>query len=348
MLVLEKKTYEGETVELLIDPDRLQRNVISNAMVVYSDELQFSDEMRYLNDSKYNCFGGAVRLYLPIDINEEEDSNKHRYITGKYIEEKGEAFILNIFRRALAQDVHYYDKMFRLEDCRRIKKEAEQNRNLEKVETLYINESDERKSKEYIIQKMEEEIEQLKSDNYNLNKQNEILQERGRKLQSAESANQKTRDIKEYPNTPMKIADYFSRVFSDRMVFSERGWKSLEECQTKSDILWEIFYDMATILYPLLHENPVLAYTKFSQKTKWDCARCEGKMTRNDSKLMRQYDDEYNGDQINIEAHVKNGNKESDNKFVRIYFAYNPMVCDKIIIGHCGKHLKNYTSQKSK
>ena len=82
--------------------------------------------------------------------------------------------------------------------------------------------------------------------------------------------------------------------------------------------------------------------------TGWACARGEGKMTRKDADLMRQYTDTYNGHEINIEAHIKNGVKESDPRFVRIYFAHDPTVSDKVIIGHCGKHLDNYTTQKVK
>ena len=32
----------------------------------------------------------------------------------------------------------------------------------------------------------------------------------------------------------------------------------------------------------------------------------------------------------------------------RIYFAYDPQITDRIIIGHCGKHLDNYSSRKIK
>ena len=63
---------------------------------------------------------------------------------------------------------------------------------------------------------------------------------------------------------------------------------------------------------------------------------------------MRQYVDTYNGQEINIEAHIKNGNNDKDPKSVRIYFAYDSSVADKIIIGHCGKHLDNATTRKVK
>ena len=49
-----------------------------------------------------------------------------------------------------------------------------------------------------------------------------------------------------------------------------------------------------------------------------------------------------------IEAHVKGGVKESDPRFVRVYFGYDPTIAKQILIGHCGKHLENYSSKKLK
>lgn len=335
-------------VELLISPEEMLVNVISNALVVYSKDLQFSEEMRYFNNSKYNCYGGMIRLYLPINLEDPEDANRHRFFTSDQIKNMGEEAVLSIFRRALSQDVFYYDKMFRLEDCRRIKEQAEQDEKLENAEKLYIDESDERKNKEQIIQDMKNEIDNLKGEIYGLQKQNEVLLMNKKSVDDKEVALDSIRRIEKYPKSVYEIASFFEQVYSDRMVFSERGRKSLETCKTKCDVLWSVLYDMATTLYPLLKEQSPLAEKQFADKTGWECARCEGKMTHNDTKLMRQYLDEYNGQEINIETHIKNGNKESDTKFFRIYYAYEPTVVDKIIIGHCGKHLDNYSSRKIK
>lgn len=82
--------------------------------------------------------------------------------------------------------------------------------------------------------------------------------------------------------------------------------------------------------------------------TGWDCSRGEGAMTRKDAKLMQQYEDTYNGQELDIEAHVKSGTKDSDPRSIRIYFAYDPAVAPQILIGHCGKHLDNHTTKKVK
>ena len=60
-----------------------------------------------------------------------------------------------------------------------------------------------------------------------------------------EAATQGVRGIAEYPNTPQTIAKYFETVYPERIVFTERAYRSMDECTTKSEILWEAFYHIA-------------------------------------------------------------------------------------------------------
>ena len=59
---------------------------------------------------------------------------------------------------------------------------------------------------------------------------------------------------------------------------------------------------------------------------------------------MAQRMDSYDGREIIIEPHVAKGNREGDPNFIRVYFAYDS-VSRKIIIGHVGRHLDNYTTR---
>ena len=79
-----------------------------------------------------------------------------------------------------------------------------------------------------------------------------------------------------YPNTPQAIAKYFETVYPDRIVFTERAYRSMDECTTKSDVLWEAFYHIAVDLYNLLKRNPATAFTDFKDYTGWDCSRVKG------------------------------------------------------------------------
>ena len=102
---------------------------------------------------------------------------------------------------------------------------------------------------------------------------------------------------------------------------------------------------MATVLPDLFRNGVVDIEAAYKEKTAWDLKRGEGKMTRKDKSLMAQRSDIYLGREINIEPHVANGNKESDPDFIRVYFAFDE-ITKKIVIGHVGKHLDNYSTRK--
>lgn len=158
------------------------------------------------------------------------------------------------------------------------------------------------------------------------------------------AALQAVRQIEEMPKTAVDIGMYFKQVFPEKIDFSDRGLKSLRDCTTKVETLWDCFHQMATHLADMYRVGSSDIEEDYKTRTGWTLKRGEGKMTRKDKKLMAQRIDSYEGREINIEPHVANGNKESDPDFIRVYFAYDG-VTRKIIIGHVGKHLDNYTSK---
>lgn len=155
------------------------------------------------------------------------------------------------------------------------------------------------------------------------------------------------RGMDEYPDTPEKIAAYFECHFADRLAFTERGRASLADCKTDPRILWDALYQMVTTLYELHTDASVTMVDRaFNERSAFRVARGEGTMTRRDSGLMRQFQDVYQGRPICIESHLKsNQNRESSPQFLRIYYCYDE-VTHKLLIGSCGRHLDNYTTQK--
>lgn len=349
---------EAEKVSMLVDPYLMAKSVVANAIVFCSNQIDFIDEMRWFIDNRYGCYGGAIRVYRPkVNCEDPKDYSRHRFIPASFIQEHGERKVLDIFHRALAQDVFYYETLFRLDSCKELiddEKREERFRNYRaKSETEvdeayqeYIIESDKRKEAERRARELKNDCDRLKSENYNLNRQIDALRDTANQARQIELASRNVREIAEYPSTPQAIAKYFETVYPERIVFTERAYRSMEECITKSELLWEVFYHIAVDLYDLMHENPGQAYKDFTARTGWECARGMGTMTRLDKNLMKQYVDYYDGQEIKIEAHIKNGNKDTDPKSVRIYFAYDPQITERIIIGHCGKHIDNYSTKK--
>jgi len=355
-----RKSINNDETLLLVSAQKALDAVTGNALVFYSSDMDFSKEMSYMGKDNYNCTGGALRIYFPhVNSDNTTDHYRHRFISAKEIEKNGETYALQILRRALAQDVHYYETMFRIESCNKLlyldinnnkieMLRLESEGNINEAITAYLTESNKRLDAEQKFQKCEAQIADKNRDICSLTMQLDSLRETVDHYKMIESANHKLITIKEFPDTPIKLAQYFEILYPNRIIFTQRGYRSLENCITKVDLLWEAFYYIANDLYDLLKMNPATAFKKFKEKTGWDCSRGEGRETRKDSKLMQQYVDEYNKQEIDIEPHIKKGTKDSDSRSVRIYFAYDPTIAPGILIGHCGKHLDNYSTKKIK
>lgn len=347
--------------------EELARSVAANAVVYYATDLEFTKEMRYLGDDRYSCSNGAIRLYRPnVNRDDPNDIYKHRLLSQSFLAKYGKDSVLDIFRKALAQDFHYYDQMFRVETCRelllldqreeyikRIKDKS--NGEIDEAQKAFLEESDEHIKTKNLLNKKETELDTEKEKNQNLNlKIRDLdyqildLKKKAEKALEAESTIKSVRAVASYPNSPQEIAEYFEKIYPERIAFTKRAYQSMEECITKNEILWSVFYRMAMDLYDLIHTEPAQAYKSFEQRTGWKCARGQGKMVHRDSNLARKYIDTYHGKEINIEDHVAIGNKDSDSRAVRVYFSYDPQVVDKIVIGSCGVHIDNYLTRKIK
>lgn len=119
ILIMPKRDYiDKEKINLPIDPQKMLESVAGNALVYYSTDLSFVDEMRYLMDDDYKCTAGMIRYYLPhLNNSNPLDANRHRFIHYDEAIEKGESTILRIFRRVVAQDINDYDSLFRYRNC---------------------------------------------------------------------------------------------------------------------------------------------------------------------------------------------------------------------------------------
>ena len=105
-----------------------------------------------------------------------------------------------------------------------------------------------------------------------------------------------------------------------------------------------MFVHLSETLHPLKYEQQENDLEgKFNAATRYELGMSEGKMTKDNAKLMRLRKLRHNGKEYDITPHLKHGNYEP--KLVRIYFAFDE-ASKKIIVGHIGKHIPNFTSLK--
>lgn len=104
---------------LCVNPEDIATAVGGNALVFYATDKAVTEEMNYFTPQEFACYDGMVRIYYPkVKTTDETDYIRHRYFHHNQIKELGVNTICQILRRALAQDVTFYDKFFRIDDCR--------------------------------------------------------------------------------------------------------------------------------------------------------------------------------------------------------------------------------------
>ena len=333
-----------------VDPQKLAVAMYGNAIVFYSDDLGFTSEMRYMSP-EYSCYDGALRVYQP----NTDEVQRHRYMSPNDLIILGEDVVIESLTRAFVQNVSFYDTFLRIEQCVKLRTEYLRRKRIEEIREQHRTEITEVESKK-LDEAIEEEKKRIEAESLaderaeTITKQEykiQALQDQIDRLSKNASENAGLRSalsaresIGKMPSTREEVIDYFNKVFADRIAFSKQAIKSLKGCTLDPSVLWRFFFALATIMWDLYDGENGDIYAQFKNKTGFDCARGEGSATRNDKRLMRQYEITYEGEPIDIEPHLTfPAEKQS------IHFGYS-RILHRIIIGHCGQHLDNYTTRK--
>ena len=206
---------------------------------------------------------------------------------------------------------------------------------------LMIDLEDEMVATQRENERLQHELDELRSKNYS-------LEARAQVAENALSGRKGTTVIDEidmHRYSPQALAELFATIYGDRIDFTDRGIKTLGDCNTRPDVLWNALYDLCTIAYELHTNHGEADIAKASNsKSEFEYSRGAGMMTRKDPKLIEQYRDSYRGREIDVESHIKKGNKESSDQFIRIYFGYDGE-SQKIIISSVGQHLDTYSTK---
>lgn len=148
-----------------------------------------------------------------------------------------------------------------------------------------------------------------------------------------------------YPKDPIGVALVFETIFGDKLAFTDRCKKSLQECNTESRVIWECFAYMASILRNMYLNGESNIEKAFHEQTGYELALGEGPATRQNASLMKLREDIYEGRTILAEPHLKKGSRDADPLSVRIYYAFDH-ITKKIVISYCsGRHLENASTR---
>lgn len=349
---------ENGEVSLPVSPEKLVLAAGGNALVFYAEDTGIEEAISAVCPDGFGCYNGTVRIYAPgLEPEDAANALTHRYLTAAYIRDVGESEIVQIVRRALAQDVDFYEKFFRIEDCRERKAtilrknrlaelKKRHSQELQRVEStnmeLAVEEERKRLEAEEDRDLLKLEMGDIRDENYRLSREVEAYRPMARRVAELERSAGFRMESREYPGSAPSIISWFERLFSDRLLFAEAAKKDAEDCIIPCDELWKVFFEMATTMWELKYQAGGDIYTEFRERTGINAKRGEGMMTRKDSGLMKQFTTRVGDEDINIEAHITYGKLEQS-----IHFGFSEQQ-EKVVIGSCGAHKKIYSTQKHK
>lgn len=342
--------------KLSLDPSTIAKQLGPNALVLFTHKYEVMDAFNKLfPSSKLKCYDGMVRVYAAMPhFLESTDAYKHRFFLQHQIYNDGENYYYKILRRALAEDVHFWETSIRVDDVKRLnrqskrekqardEREAFQDAAINNV-TNIVNEAEKRaKEAEAAFDDAADELKRCK----------EKLNEAEKKANTCEYAlamqhsSTLAQVLDEMPELNLtRIAHIFVEAYPERIDFSERGWKSLCECVTAPELFWYTLHSICTVLYPMFFSSGTEIAKAFNSRTRLTLSFKESEATERNASFMRQREDEYQGRRLFITPHIKSGNGDpSSPKFVHIYFSLDKET-GRLVIGDT-RHLDVSSTSK--
>lgn len=347
---------EDGSLHLLVNPDLIASLLGPSAMVFFTTDRGFCEEMAYLlPDRNLRCTNGSIRVYAPSPrLDDPDDAKRHRFFYPELIESIGEEQVALFLRRALAQDVGSYETMTRLDTVRAARRrfaleartrEAAAAHAREKVEDA------EEQALEWVSEieaKLDDAIAErnmLADENDSLRSSIFALKSQVASLEMRDVGPQIEIDMSAYPDTPEAVAKMLVSTFPDRLDLTDRGWRSLDNCASAPKLVWDALYSLCTIAYEVYSGEPGASMEEaFRSRSHFDYSPSAGMMTNDNPKLRREYQDCYQGRQVDCGAHIGKGNVDGRAKSIRIYFCFDEET-KRVIVSSCGDHLPNYTGQ---
>lgn len=346
---------DGEP-ELLVNPDRFSSLLGPSALVFYTADRGFCEEMAYLlPDRNLRCTNGAIRVYASSPrFDEPDDYKRHRFFQPDLIESLGEDRVAMLLRRALAQDVTSYESMTRLDTVRTLRrKQALERKALEEANARADMrvEGVEAQALEWVADMEAErdmaltEIEALSAENDSLRASVFSLKSQISSLEMKNVGPHVEIDMSAYPDTAESVANMLISAFPDRLDFTDRGWRSLDDCASAPSLVWEALHSLCTIAHGVYSGEPGTSMEEaFRSRSHFSYSPSAGMMTNDNPKLRREYFDEYQGRQIDCGAHIGRGNVDGSQRSIRVYFCFDE-ISGRVVVSSCGDHLPNYTGQ---
>ncbi len=357
-----------EETRPFINATELQRLTAGAASVYLLESEEVESEFEFWAAHRYRCNDGMIRVYLPdLDFSNEHDAQRHRYFYPQQIFEEGaESVVRQLVRMCCRfaprrkgqsifalEELHSVARAARLRQLRDKKTDGNQDEWIklleETNEELENNIQTLEAERDALQLQVLEREDSLSSGQYEVRSARKEADRLRKEATQAQTQLNALKTVTSLPESLLDVLQTIGALHADKVIVTEQAIKSAEGYKGFSEInkAWECLWATATELHNLhfVQTGSKNIEQDFRSKTGFELSLKEGRMTQNDSDLMKLRQVQHNGKTHNITPHVKWGNKEP--KCLRVYYAACPDN-KKIIIGHCGPHLDNRTTSKLK
>lgn len=377
------------TCSYLVDPYELARSVGAVAKVYVEGPVKLANSVGLKDilvdqlgfEPEHLAWGGAVRVYQPGDIT-SSPAPSHRYFSLRpnQTEEQVRSLVIERAYWLGSGDLraHPLNPIIRVEDLELLNtrqqvmrlraqssgatdaasltKEADE---WKEIAGAYSAEVDELKrqmrQQSTELEAAKGTIDQLSNERaevvaINVQLQEELARLRREVGRGGASENGKQIDPEQLASGK-EVLEAVQANFSDRIVFTERGKKTLSEFSVEQKELYAHIYhavqDLYTILYPRrFGAEPGNFIIAFRDSSRYALTMAEGSLTKEKPGIEETRKDIYNGQAITAWAHVKFGNKPGEQ--FRLHFDFVGEGDDgRIVVSWVGDHMPTAASSKS-
>jgi len=351
----------------VLDPVELARLLSGIAVVIDAPARELNDELEWLIPEAYRCTHGMARVYLPeIRLGHPTDFRRHRFFLDRDVTALGHEVVRDLIVEALARrfvtsaqhsigSISDIEQLEHREEIKRVIEQARQdgqdNAFIEYCTGEVKRLENEAETLKFNIETATERADQLETT---VRTEEFLRREADRRAEAAEvnaMRLEKVADmIAEYGLPVTSLSEAVAAIeglFPDKVVFTVDAKRTAESAEFNSlrrempqavRLLWHI----ATTLHDLLYrdtDEPGRIVDRFKQRSGgFEMTMTEGSMTNRDAKAASARRVQFNGESIDISAHLKYG--PIQNKWLRVHFGRPSDSSNQlIVVGHCGDHL---------
>ena len=360
--------FDEQSQRVLVSPVRVVESVIGNANVYVLLNVDVVGEMNYYLGDLHRCEQGAVRVFQPqVSRLDPVNARQHRYLSANTIVQQGEDNILQYLANGIARngstfrrsDLTSYNDIVSERRKYAIKRLAIESQGKTDEVSMLLEENGKLASDaalwEAAATQYESENAALKTDNATLRHRVDDTDRVRHRIKDLEGQAEGVKEMTTLPTSLSEVLTTVAKHFPERIEISDNAIvtarRYAKECggfwvrPEHLSIAWELVHGVAMTLYDLIFvdKSKNLEVDFGMRFSSFELALTEGKKTNENPKLMKLRRIFHGGHEFDITKHVKYGNIEP--RVLRLYFAISHET-ERLIVGHFGGHLENYSARQ--